>query len=59
MAELDKKTEQKVQSGISQDDINLEVITETPKRSKTHHKLKSKHKKNPAKVDGNRLRSSR
>ncbi|CAH2105802.1 unnamed protein product [Euphydryas editha] len=59
MAELDKKTEQKEQSGESQEDIPLDVITETPKRSKTHHKLKNKHKKNPAKVDGTRLRSSR
>ena len=50
MAELDKKTDKD-----KSDDDGVTDITETPKR-KTKMK---KHKKNAAKVDGTRLRSSR
>ncbi|CAG9559913.1 unnamed protein product [Danaus chrysippus] len=52
MADLDKKTEN------NEDDLQEDVsdVTDTTKRKTT--KLK-KHKKNPTKVDGTRLRSSR
>lgn len=52
MAELDKKTENRDKS--EEDGVPMDLI-ETPRR-KT--KIK-KHRKNAAKVDGTRLRSSR
>ncbi|XP_034829844.2 methyl-CpG-binding domain protein 5-like [Maniola hyperantus] len=54
MAELDKQTETNEPDESTE---HLADIMETPKRK--HHKLKNKHKKTPAKVDGTRLRSSR
>lgn len=65
MAELDKKSEGSGsgdQDAASQEINEVDPIVDTPKRSKKLDKLRSKdkhHKRNPAKVDGNRLRSSR
>ncbi|KAL0832840.1 hypothetical protein ABMA28_000999 [Loxostege sticticalis] len=73
MAELDKKSENASdkQTESTEEDINTgETITETPKRSKKHDKVRNKdklHKKSAAKIapnlsktgDNSRLRSSR
>ncbi|CAK1598884.1 unnamed protein product [Parnassius mnemosyne] len=62
MAELDKKCDKNMERKTEGEDSDVGMsITETPKRSKKHDKLrnKEKHRKAPAKVDSSRLRSSR
>ncbi|XP_014366792.2 uncharacterized protein LOC106717442 [Papilio machaon] len=61
MAELDKKCDRSGASRVNEDSDVGTSITDTPKRSKKHDKIRSKerYRKAQARVDGTRLRSSR
>ncbi|XP_046963251.1 uncharacterized protein LOC124532396 isoform X3 [Vanessa cardui] len=59
MAELDKKSDPRRAPSADRDEGPPGDITETPRRSRAPGRVRSKHRRNPGKLDATRLRSSR